>query len=66
SVLFPDNSGDVDVFYPKAGNNGYQNGDTIANTATSRGIDCDDLDDDRYIDIVLTAGGNLNSMILWG
>ncbi|MCK4971341.1 MAG: VCBS repeat-containing protein, partial [Thermoplasmata archaeon] len=65
-VLFPDGSGDVDVFYPKAGNNDYQNGDTIANTATSRGIDSDDLDDDGYIDIVLTAGGNLNSMILWG
>jgi len=65
-VLFPDGSGDVDVFYPKAGNNGYQNGDTIANTATSRGIDSGDLDDDGYIDIVLTAGGNQNSMILWG
>lgn len=65
-VLFPDGRGDVDVFYPTAGNDDYQNGATIANTASSRGIDSGDLDDDGYIDIVLTAGGNLNSMILWG
>ncbi|NOQ54674.1 MAG: hypothetical protein GQ558_08745, partial [Thermoplasmata archaeon] len=65
-VLFPDGRGDVDVFYPTAGNDDYQNGATIANAASSRGIDSDDLDDDGYIDIVLTAGGNINSMILWG
>ncbi|MCJ2539648.1 MAG: VCBS repeat-containing protein, partial [Candidatus Thermoplasmatota archaeon] len=65
-VLFPDASGDVDVFYPTTGNDDYQNGATIANTASTQGMDCDDLDDDGYLDIVLTAGGNLNSMILWG
>ncbi len=65
-VLFPDSRGDVDVFLPTASSDGYQNGATIANTAGISGIDSDDLDDDGYPDVILTGGGNIQSMILWG
>ena len=65
-VLFPDSRGDVDLFRPTAANDGYQNGVTIASTASTEGLACGDLDDDGYLDLVLAAGGNLNSMILWG
>jgi len=65
-VLFPDSRGDVDIFFGNDNNDSYQDGTTIANTGSTRGMDTGDLDDDGYMDIVLARGGNTGSLILWG
>ena len=65
-VIFTDSRGDIDVFYPNAQRDGYKDDDTIAQTSITDGLDCGDLDDDGYIDLVLARSGNTGSRILWG